>query len=97
MLYSGTSAAKREGSAEMRCRELFTVFPRGVSPGLFVYYYRTYSEDGRRTTARSTGRTSVTAAKQYCMKLWKEKAIVPALVQRTTPTLIVDPQGWTGT
>jgi hypothetical protein len=71
----------------MRYRELFTVFPREVSPGLFVYYYRTYSEDGRRTTARSTGKTSLTAAKQYCMKLWKEKALVPALVQRATPTL----------
>lgn len=52
-----------------RYREPFTVFPRKLSSGKIVYYYRTYSPDGERTVAHSTGKTNKTQAKNYCAEL----------------------------
>ena len=53
----------------MRYREPFTVFPRKLSSGKTVYYYRTYTPDGKRTTAHSTGKTSKAQARCYCAEL----------------------------
>ena len=39
----------------MRYREVFTVFPRRMKSGRKIYYYQTYNEEGRRTSAKSTG------------------------------------------
>jgi hypothetical protein len=61
----------------MRYREPFTVFPRKMKSGLVVWYYQTYDNNNRRTTARSTGQTSKGAARDYCNKLYKEDALVP--------------------
>jgi len=61
----------------MRYREPFTVFPRKMKSGLVVWYYQTYDNNNRRTTARSTGQTSKGAARTYCNKLYKEDALVP--------------------
>ena len=61
----------------MRYREPFTVFPRKMKSGLVVWYYQTYDNNNRRTTARSTGQTSKGAARVYCNKLYKEDALVP--------------------
>lgn len=47
-------------------RQTYTLFKRGK-----FYYYRTYSPDGVRTTARTTGKTSLTAARLYCDELFK--------------------------
>ncbi len=55
-----------------RYKESFTIFPRKLSSGKTVYYYRTYSPDGTRTTARSTGQTNKTLARNYCNELLKE-------------------------
>jgi integrase len=52
-----------------RYREPFTVFPRTLPSGRVVYYYRTYSPDGERTTAHSTGKTNKTQARCYCAEL----------------------------
>lgn len=52
-----------------RYREPFTVFPRKLSSGKTVYYYRTYTPDGKRTTAHSTGKTSKAQARCYCAEL----------------------------
>lgn len=48
-------------------RQTYTLFKRGR-----FFYYRTYTENGVRTTARSTGCTSLTAARVHCDKLFKE-------------------------
>ncbi len=61
----------------MRYREPFTVFPRKMKSGLVVWYYQTYDNKNRRTTARSTGQTSKGAARVYCNKLFKEGTLVP--------------------
>lgn len=52
-----------------RFREPFTIFPRKLSSGKIVYYYRTYSPDGERTVAHSTGKTNKTQARCYCAEL----------------------------
>ena len=52
-----------------RYKEPFTIFPRTLPSGRIVYYYRTYSPDGERTTAHSTGKTNKTQARNYCADL----------------------------
>lgn len=52
-----------------RYREPFTIFPRTLPSGRVVYYYRTYSPDGERTVAHSTGKTNRTQARCYCAEL----------------------------
>lgn len=52
-----------------RYREPFTLFPRKLRSGKSVYYYRTYSPDGERTVAHSTGLTNKTLARNYCADL----------------------------
>ena len=42
-----------------------------------VWYYRTYDSAGRRTTARSTGAKTKTAAREYCDRLFKTGELVP--------------------
>lgn len=65
------------GGLCMRYREPFTVFPRKMKSGLVVWYYQTYDNNNRRTTARSTGQTSKGAARTYCNKLCKEDDLIP--------------------
>lgn len=50
-------------------REPFTIFPRKLTSGKVVYYYRTYTPDGERTVAHSTGKTNKTQARCYCAEL----------------------------
>ena len=52
-----------------RYREPYTVFPRKLKSGKTVYYYRTYSPNGERTVAHSTGKTNRTQANCYCAEL----------------------------
>ena len=52
-----------------RYREAFTIFPRRLKSGRTVWYYRTYTPDGKRTVAHSTGRTNKTQARNYCAEL----------------------------
>ncbi len=52
-----------------RYKEPFTIFPRKLPSGKTVYYYRTYTPEGVRSTAHSTGKTSKTLARQYCSDL----------------------------
>lgn len=52
-----------------RYKEPFTIFPRTLPSGRVVYYYRTYSPEGERTTAHSTGKTNKTQARCYCADL----------------------------
>ena len=49
----------------------FTLFRRARKSGRPVWYYQTYDEYGRRTTARSTGETNRAAAEHYVTELLK--------------------------
>ncbi len=61
----------------MRYREPFTIFPRKNKSGKSVLYFQTYDENGKRTTARSTGQTSKAAARTYVIELLKAGNLVP--------------------
>lgn len=52
-----------------RYKEPYTIFPRKLSSGKIIYYYRTYSPDGERTVAHSTGKPNKTLARAYCAEL----------------------------
>ncbi|MDA3955614.1 tyrosine-type recombinase/integrase, partial [Oceanispirochaeta sp.] len=61
----------------MRYREPFTVFPRKMKSGRIVWYYQSYNEHGRRTTALSTGQITKSAARAYCRMLEKSDDLIP--------------------
>ena len=61
----------------MRAKQLYSLLARKTLRGRVVWYYRTYDDHGRRTTARSTGCESKTAAHAYCQKLLKEGRLIP--------------------
>lgn len=69
----------------MRYHEPFTLLPRKMPSGLVVWYYRTRTEDGRRTTAWSTGQTTKSAARAHCRKLEKAGQLIPPKVVVGTP------------
>ena len=48
-----------------RYKQPYSLYKRGK-----YWYYRTYAPDGTRTTAKTTGQTSKTAAKEYCDRLF---------------------------
>lgn len=54
----------------MRVTEPYTIFPRKLASGKTVYYYQYRDQYGRRSTAKSTGCTSLPQAKRYCQKLF---------------------------
>ena len=49
----------------MRHRQLYTLYTVQKNNGKKVYYYRTYDENGKRTSGKSTFQTSKEAARQY--------------------------------
>ncbi len=61
-----------------RYKESFTLYPRPRPKGPPVWYYRTYDEFGERTSGHSTGLTSKTLARQYCMELYRQGRLTPS-------------------
>lgn len=55
-----------------RFKQNYSLYPRKMSSGSIVYYYRTYDTQGERTTGRSTHQTSITKARLYCESLLKK-------------------------
>jgi hypothetical protein len=69
----------------MRYREPWSLFRRRFTPdGPAIWYYRTYNEYGHRTTAKTTGTTSKTLARDYCARLYREGRLIP------TPDLLFE-------
>lgn len=56
----------------MRVTEPYTIFPRKLNSGKTVYYYQFRDSEGRRSSAKSTGCTTLSAARRYCQKLYNE-------------------------
>jgi len=54
----------------MRVTEPYIIFPRELKSGKVVYYYHFRDDDGRRSAAKSTGCTTLSAAKRFCQKLY---------------------------
>ena len=54
----------------MRVTEPYTIFPRTLQSGKTVYYYQFRDDSGHRSTAKSTGCTSLSSAKRFCQKLY---------------------------
>lgn len=61
-----------------RFREPFTLYSRRMQDGRQVWYYRCYTEYGDRTPGRSTGLTSKTLARRYCMERFRQGRLVPS-------------------
>jgi integrase len=62
----------------MRKHEPFTVLPRRMPSGEVVWYYRARLEDGRRSTAWSTGQATRSAARAHCRMLEKDGKLIQA-------------------
>ena len=60
----------------MRIYEPFTIFPRTLKSGKVVYYYQFRTETGARKGMRSTGCTTLTAARRYCNQLYNSGAMI---------------------
>lgn len=56
----------------MKVSEPYTIFPRTLSSGKVVYYYQFRLENGQRSSAKSTGCTTLGSAKRYCNKLYNQ-------------------------
>lgn len=61
----------------MRYKQPYSLYPRKMKNGKPVYYYRTYDENGKRTSGRSTGQTTKTAAHAYLSRLIERGELVP--------------------
>ncbi|MDA3849966.1 MAG: tyrosine-type recombinase/integrase [Spirochaetaceae bacterium] len=60
-----------------RERKPYTLIQREMSNGKKIWYYRTYDQFGKRTSAKTTHQTSKTKADKYCMELFKEEMLIP--------------------
>jgi hypothetical protein len=56
----------------MRVKDIFSVFPRKLNLGKVVFYYQCYDDNGNRSSGLSTGQVTKTAARAYCMKLYRD-------------------------
>ena len=54
----------------MRVTEPYTLFKRTLSSGKTVYYYQYRDDEGRRSSAKSTGCSTLSAARRFCQKLY---------------------------
>jgi len=61
----------------MKIHNDFTLYFRVVPSGKRVVYYYAYDEDGNRLNGKSTGETTLTAARLKCNRLLKAGALVP--------------------
>jgi integrase len=75
----------------MRIKANFTVFPRKMPSGRIVFYFQCYDENGVRQNGRSTGCSKKTEATAYCMRLYREGALVP---RKRTTTFEEFSSGW---
>ena len=60
----------------MRYKEPFTIYPRKLKT-VTVYYYQCYDNNGKRICGHSTGQQTRTAAKRYCMELYRNGKLIP--------------------
>jgi integrase len=76
----------------MRLRETFSLYERKLPSGKVVIYYQMYDEDGNRICGHSTGKTTKTAARNYCNGLLREGRLLPK--PREIPTFEKFAEDW---
>src|SRR5271169_6218508 len=67
-----------------RFHEPFTIFPREMPSGKVVYYYQARDLDGKRATARTTGKTALSAARAHCRRLQANGKLIPRDASETS-------------
>jgi integrase len=60
----------------MRYKEPFTLYPRKLKT-VTVFYYQCYDNNGKRMCGHSTGQRTKTAARMYCMELYRKGKLIP--------------------
>ena len=85
-----TSFPQKEGI--MRIHNDFTLYFRVIPSGKRVVYYYAYDENGKRLYGKSTGETTLTAARVFCNKLLREGALVQK--KNHAPTFAEYAKGW---
>jgi integrase/recombinase XerD len=60
----------------VRYKEPFTIYPRKLK-NVTVFYYQCYDDNGKRICGHSTGQRTKTAAKLYCMELYRQGRLIP--------------------
>jgi len=60
----------------MRYKEPFTIYPRKLKT-VTVFYYQCYDNNGKRVCGHSTGQRTKTAARLYCMNLYRNGNLIP--------------------
>jgi len=76
----------------MKIHNDFTLYFRVVPSGKRVVYYYAYDENSKRLAGRSTGETTMTAARVKCNRLLKAGALVPS--KDRVPTFAEFAKGW---
>jgi len=76
----------------MKIHNDFTLYFRVVPSGKRVVYYYAYDENGKRLCGRSTGESTITAARVKCNRLLKLGALIPA--KDRVPTFAEYAKGW---
>jgi integrase len=66
----------------MRFKSSFSLYRRKIGNGKTVFYYRCYDENGRRVCGHSTGHTTKTAAREFCISLLKEGKLIKQKYQK---------------
>jgi len=85
-----TSDSQNEGV--IKIHNDFTLYFRVVPSGKRVVYFYAYDENGRRLNGRSTGETTMTAARLKCNRLFRERALIRK--RDYVPTFAKFAQGW---
>ena len=74
----------------MRFKEPFTLYPRKLKT-VTVFYYQCYNSAGKRICGHSTGQRTKTAARSYCLQLYRKGKLVP---EKKTITFGEFADGW---
>jgi hypothetical protein len=70
-----TANVRKEGF--MKLHNDFTLYWRVVPSGKRVVYFHAYDENGKRLCGKSTGETTMTAARVKCHRLFKNGGLIP--------------------
>jgi hypothetical protein len=76
----------------MKIHNDFTLYWRVLASGKRVVYYYVYDENNARLPGRSTGATTMTAARVVCNRPLKDGLLAPG--KKAMPTFGEYAQGW---
>jgi hypothetical protein len=77
----------------MRYKEAFSLYKRKLRSGKVIFYYQLYDDDGNRICGHSTGKSTKSAAREYCHALLREGRLLPK-DQMRIPNFAGFAKGW---